>query len=75
MIGVMANWFTSNLPEDGSVELQDLSPETSIIALQGPDSKSIISKVLSAENHVGRFRWQQISDNSLGVTGWIQGTG
>lgn len=75
MIEVMANWFTSNLPEDGSVELQDLSPETSIIALQGPDSKSIISKVLSAKNHVGRFRWQQIADNSLGVTGWIQGTG
>ena len=75
MIEVMADWFTSNLPEDGSVELQDLSPKTSIIALQGPESKSIISNVLNAENHVGRFRWQQITDNPLGVTGWIQGTG
>jgi len=75
MIPVMWDWFSSLLPEDGSVTLEDLSPETSIIALQGPKAKEICETVLGIENHVGRFRWANIKDNKLGVNGWIQGTG
>jgi aminomethyltransferase len=75
MIPVMWKWFNSLLPKDGSVILEDLSPETSIIALQGPEAKSICEAVLGAENHVGRFKWSPIKENNLGVNGWIQGTG
>lgn len=75
MIDVMWTWFTSHLPEDGSIELENLSDATSIMALQGPNAKSILSDVLGGSNHVGRFKWQAIGDNSLSITGWLQGTG
>ncbi|MGB0265494.1 MAG: glycine cleavage system aminomethyltransferase GcvT [Candidatus Poseidoniaceae archaeon] len=75
MIPVMWEWFTSLLPEDGSVVIEDLSPETSIIALQGPDAKRFCEMTLGLENHVGRFRWARIQENELEITGWIQGTG
>jgi aminomethyltransferase len=75
MIDVMWTWFTSHLPEDGSIQLENLSDATSIMALQGPNAKLILSDVLGESNHVGRFKWQAIGDNSLSVTGWLQGTG
>ena len=75
MIDVMWTWFTSHLPEDGSIQLENLSGATSIMALQGPNAKSILSDVLGESNHVGRFKWQAIDENSLSVTGWLQGTG
>ena len=75
MIDVMWNWFSDNLPSDESVKLENLSPEMSIIALQGPSSQDILTSVLGSHNHIGRFKWQAISENSLSVSGWIQGTG
>ncbi len=75
MIAVMWDWFTKMLPEDGTIQLEDLSKETSIIALQGPTSRSICEEVLGLSNHVGRFRWKEIEENQLGISGWIQGTG
>ncbi len=75
MVPVMWEWFSSHLPADGSIKLEDLSPQTSIMALQGPNAKSICESVLGIENHVGRFKWALISENSLGINGWIQGTG
>ncbi len=75
MIQVMWDWFSSHLPDDGSIVLENLSDETSIMALQGPDAKSILSSVLGESNHVGRFKWQKIGQNDLGIEGWIQGTG
>ena len=75
MIPVMWKWFNSVLPEDGSIILEDLSPQTSILALQGPNARSICEAVLGHENHVGRFKWSLITENPLGINGWIQGTG
>ena len=75
MIPVMWDWFNSLAPDDGSIKIEDLSPETSIIALQGPMAKQICESVLGENNHVGRFKWSSIQENSLGITGWIQGTG
>ena len=62
MIDVMWNWFSDNLPSDESVKLENLSPEMSIIALQGPSSKDILSSVLGSHNHIDRFKWQAISE-------------
>lgn len=75
MIGVMWDWFQQNLPEDGSVTLENLSDEMSIMALQGPNAKSLLTSILSAENHIGRFKWKTIENNDLAISGWIQGTG
>jgi len=75
MINVMSDWFNSHLPNDGSIVLEDLSDDTSILALQGPKSISIIEAVLGSENAVKHFRGQAISSNQFGITGWIQGTG
>ena len=75
MVPVMWDWFNSLAPDDGSIKIEDLSPETSIIALQGPMAKQICESVLGENNHVGRFKWSSIQENSLGITGWIQGTG
>ncbi|MDP6870291.1 MAG: glycine cleavage T C-terminal barrel domain-containing protein [Candidatus Poseidoniaceae archaeon] len=75
MVPVMWDWFSKLLPKDNSISLEDLSEETSIIALQGPESRTICESVLGIENHVDRFKWSAIGDNPIGITGWIQGTG
>ncbi len=75
MIKVMLDWFYSLLPEDGSVTIDDMSEDTSILALQGPSAAAILSEVLGEENTVGRFRCQEIVANALEISGWIQGTG
>jgi len=75
MIDVMWSWFTKHLPSDGSVVMENLSPETSIMALQGPHARQILDAAMGDGQHVGRFKWRPLTDNSLGTTGWIQGTG
>jgi len=75
MVGIMRDWFSNLLPEDGSIILEDLSPKISIVALQGPDSRKICEAVLGQSNHIGRFKWAEIQENELGISGWIQGTG
>tara|TARA_Y100001958_G_scaffold152640_1_gene139099 strand:+ start:4920 stop:6032 length:1113 start_codon:yes stop_codon:yes gene_type:complete len=75
MIDVMWQWFSQNLPEDGSVVIENISSEYSILALQGPNSKEILTSVLGETNHIGRFKWQLLSANEHEISGWIQGTG
>ena len=75
MIDVMWAWFNQYLPKDGSVTLENLSEETSIVALQGPASKSILDAAMGEGQHVARFKWRSITTNNLGTKGWIQGTG
>ena len=75
MIDVMWAWFNQHLPKDGSVTLENLSEETSIVALQGPASKSILDAAMGEGQHVARFKWRSITTNNLGTKGWIQGTG
>ncbi len=75
MAPIMLDWLSSLLPEDGSIAIQDLSDRTSILALQGPTSERILTDVIGGGNAVGRFACQDIADNSLGIQGWIQGTG
>jgi aminomethyltransferase len=75
MISTMAAHFGQHLPTDGSLTLEDLSQQTSILALQGPTSPAIVSAVLGVENVVRHFRGQPIRENCLGIGGWIQGTG
>ena len=75
MVPVMLDWFTSMLPEDGSITIENLSGSTSILALQGPASLDILSEVIGEDNAVGRFACREIADNNLAISGWIQGTG
>ena len=75
MVPVMLDWFTSLLPEDGSITIDDISDSTSILALQGPASPGILAEVIGEANAVGRFACRQIADNELSISGWIQGTG
>lgn len=75
MIGVMGDWLQKLLPPDGSIRIDDVSANTSILALQGPTSKEALVSVLGEINHVGRFKGQAIRDNKFGIKGWIQGTG
>ena len=75
MIDVMWSWFTKHLPADKSVTIENLSEETSILALQGPDARKILDSAMGEGQHVGRFRWRTLTTNTLGVSGWIQGTG
>ena len=75
MVMTVLKWLNEKLPNDGSIEIEDLSDETSIIALQGPKSPEIIAEILGKDNSVGRFRAQQILNNDLTISGWIQGTG
>ena len=75
MVESMMRWLTSLLPRDESVKIDDLSHGNSIIALQGPKSEEVLGTILGEDNVIGRFRCQEISDNHLGISGWIQGTG
>ena len=73
MIEHMWNHFHSHL-SDG-ITIENISDETSILALQGPKSPDILEAILGSENVVRHFHGQVITENSLGITGWIQGTG
>ena len=75
MIPIMWEWLNSQLPSDGSIIIEDLSPDTSILALQGPNSPQICESILGPNNVVGHFKWKEIEPNDLGIEGWIQGTG
>ncbi len=75
MIPIMWEWMTEHLPDDGSIIIEDLSPDTSILALQGPSSPEICKVILGIDNVVNHFGWQEIKPNKLGIGGWIQGTG
>jgi aminomethyltransferase len=75
MVGVMHKWFSENIPDNSDIRIDDMSEKTSIIALQGPQSKNILELVLGIENSVKRFKCQNIKVNDLGISGWIQGTG
>ena len=75
MIDVMWQWFSQNLPDDDSVVVENISAEYSILALQGPKSKEILTSVLGETNHIGRFGWQLLNANDHDISGWIQGTG
>jgi aminomethyltransferase len=75
MIDVMWSWFSKHLPEDGSVVMENLSEATSIMALQGPHAKAILDAAMGEGQHIGRFKWRELTENQLGVSGWIQGTG
>ena len=75
MVNTVMEWLSSHLPNDDSISIDDLTDQTSIIALQGPNSGKVLNEVLGQENHVQRFRCQEIAGNELSVTGWIQGTG
>ena len=75
MIDVMWSWFTKHLPSDGSVNMENLSEETAIMALQGPDARAILDAAFGEGQHVGRFKWQALTTNALETSGWIQGTG
>ena len=75
MVKTVMDWLSSNLPADGSIVIEDLSEQTSIIALQGPKSGKILEDVLGDGNDVQRFRCQEIMGNEMDISGWIQGTG
>ena len=75
MVSTLLSHFTALLPDDGSIVLEDLSAHTSILALQGPASPKILAEVLGEGNVVRPFTGRAIVVNSLGISGWIQGTG
>ena len=49
MVNIVFDWLSTNLPLDGSVKIEDMSQETSIIALQGPKSGAVLEDVLEVE--------------------------
>ena len=67
MVPTMWNWFGELLPDDGSVTVENLSDETSIIALQGQ-----IQEKFSPLHWVEKIHWAlqvlQIAPN-VGTTG------
>ena len=73
MIDHMWNHFHTHIDE--GITLENLSEDTSILALQGPNSPAILENVLGTNNVVRHFHGQAIVENSLGISGWIQGTG
>ena len=73
MIEHMWNHFHSHMGE--GIRMENMSEQTSILALQGPNSPDILEVVLGLGNVARHFHGQSISENSLGITGWIQGTG
>lgn len=75
MIDTIGDWLSRNLPSDGSIRFENLSEDTSILALQGPASPAILADTLGDENVVRHFRGQAIRSNAFGITGWVQGTG
>ena len=55
MVSVMLDWFTELLPSDGSIKILNDSEETSIIAIQGPNSREIVSHIICICQIAGNF--------------------
>ena len=68
MIDVMWDWFQGFSPSESGITIENLSPQTSIIALQGPKARHL-DAAMGKGQHVGRFKWSEFSENQLGVTG------
>ena len=73
MIDHMWGHFHSHI--DDGITIENLSEQTSILALQGPESPNVLEMILGPENVVKHFHGQAISENRYDITGWIQGTG
>ena len=75
MVDVVREWLTQQNPSEMGIKITDLSNQTSILALQGPQAPGIAKLVFGERGYPGRFRCGTISDNPWGFKGWIQGTG
>ena len=73
MIDHMWEHFHDNIVE--GITIENLSDDTSILALQGPYAPQILESILGTENVARHFHGQTIVENDLGITGWVQGTG
>ena len=74
-IDVMWSWFTKHLPADKSVTIENPPRKLSILFLRVPMHGKLLDSAMGEGQHVGRFRWRTLTTNTLGVSGWIQGTG
>ena len=75
MVDVVREWLTQQNPSEMGIMITDLSDQTSILALQGPQAPRIAKLVFGERGYPGRFRCGTIPDNPWGFKGWIQGTG
>ena len=75
MVDVVREWLTQQNPSEMGIKITDLSNQTSILALQGPQAPGIAKLVFGERGYPGRFRCGTIPDNPWGFKGWIQGTG
>ena len=75
MVDVVREWLTLQNPCEMGIKITDLSNQTSILALQGPQAPRIAKLVFGERGYPGRFRCGTIPDNPWGFKGWIQGTG
>ena len=75
MVGIMFQWLSDQLPSDGSVNIWICLITLASSLYRGHYLEMIISEVLGFDNVVGVFRCQEIEQNELGISGWIQGTG
>ena len=77
------HWMQSNLPEDGSVQMEDLTYKMGCLVLVGPDSRKVLEKIAyndvsndafkfstSQEIYVGRTRCRINRMNYVGELGF-----
>ena len=67
MAGNMLQWFTDHSPSDGSISITDLSEETSILAIQGPNSMSLVRRILGESNFGDKFYYYVFIEKILGT--------
>ena len=56
----------------GRLSDAEMSDDTAILALQGPQAKDVLTAVLGEGAHVGRFRWSLLDGAALGISGYIR---
>ena len=67
------DWFERHLPEDGTVQVTDITPGTCCIGLWGPQARDVLARITDADmtnDGLKYFRAKSLHIGNVPVTAW-----
>jgi len=67
------DWFERHLPEDGTVQITDITPGTCCIGLWGPKARDVLATITDADmtnDGLKYFRAKRLTIGNVPVTAW-----
>jgi dimethylglycine dehydrogenase len=61
------DWLRRGMPDDGSVQMQDLTPSMGVLVVTGPNARALMQRVCSSDLSNESFRWLTGRDTTVGL--------